>query len=228
MTLGIVSALGRNHLGINTLRELHPDRRRDQPGQLRRRAGRRRRQPGRHQHRDLLAVRRLAGHRLRDPGLARAQRCSSRSSSDGEVTRGWIGVEPQEITPEVAKTFKLRAPTARSSPACCGRPGRARGHPGARRRARDRGQVDAGRPATARAHRGTHARFERARESIPRRQGARCGRRRRAQAAHRNAVAGFGGNSLPATRITSPVPFPPPPPSAAGTVTKRASCRPSS
>ena len=37
------------------LRELHPDRRRDQPRQLGRRAGRRERQPGRHQHRDLLA-----------------------------------------------------------------------------------------------------------------------------------------------------------------------------
>jgi hypothetical protein len=29
--MGIVSALGRSHLGINT-RRLHPDRRRDQPG----------------------------------------------------------------------------------------------------------------------------------------------------------------------------------------------------
>ena len=52
------------------LRELHPDRRRDQPRQLGRRAGRRRRQPARHQHRDLLAHRRQPRHRLRDPGHA--------------------------------------------------------------------------------------------------------------------------------------------------------------
>ena len=39
------------------------------------------RQPDRHQQHDLLAVRRLDGHRLRDPGVARAQRCSSRSSA---------------------------------------------------------------------------------------------------------------------------------------------------
>ncbi len=47
---------------------LHPDRRRHQSGQFRRRAGRSRRQAGRHQHRDLLALGRLAGHRLRHPG----------------------------------------------------------------------------------------------------------------------------------------------------------------
>ena len=45
VTSGIVSALGRNQLGINTLRELHPDRRGHQPRQLRRRADRRQRQP---------------------------------------------------------------------------------------------------------------------------------------------------------------------------------------
>ena len=50
------------HLGLSVL---HPDRRRDQSRQLRRRAGRHGRAPGRHQHRDLLALRRLAGHRFR-------------------------------------------------------------------------------------------------------------------------------------------------------------------
>ncbi len=47
------------------LRGLHPDRRRDQPGQLGRRAHQRPRRAHRHQHRDLLAERRLPGHRLR-------------------------------------------------------------------------------------------------------------------------------------------------------------------
>ena len=55
------------------LRELHPDRRRDQPRQFRRRAGGRERQPGRHQHRDLLA----------DRGLAWASASPSRSASPG-------------------------------------------------------------------------------------------------------------------------------------------------
>ena len=48
-------------------RGLHPDRRRDQPGQFRRRAGRPRRRPGRHQFRDPVAERRQHRHRLRDP-----------------------------------------------------------------------------------------------------------------------------------------------------------------
>ena len=43
---------------------LHPDRRRHQSRQFRRSAGRHGRQARRHQHRDLLALRRLAGHRL--------------------------------------------------------------------------------------------------------------------------------------------------------------------
>ena len=52
---------GRHH----RLSVLHPDRRRHQSRQFGRRAGRSRRAPGRHQHRDLLALGRLAGHRLR-------------------------------------------------------------------------------------------------------------------------------------------------------------------
>ena len=55
---------------------LHPDRRRHQSGQFRRRAGRSRRQARRHQHRDLLAFGRLAGHRFRhsrEHGAGRAR-----------------------------------------------------------------------------------------------------------------------------------------------------------
>ena len=29
---------------------------------------------------------------------------------DGQVTRGWIGVEPQELTQELAETFNLKSP----------------------------------------------------------------------------------------------------------------------
>ena len=60
---------GRAHPGRHLrLPVLHPDRRRDQSRQFRRAAGRHGRPAGRHQHRDLLALGRLAGRGLRDPG----------------------------------------------------------------------------------------------------------------------------------------------------------------
>ena len=68
VTHGIVSALARTQGRHHRLPVLHPDRCRDQSRQFRRRAGRHDRQARRHQHRDLLALRRLAGHRLCDPG----------------------------------------------------------------------------------------------------------------------------------------------------------------
>ena len=61
--LGAGAHPGRHH----RLPVLHPDRCRDQSRQFRRRAGRHDRAARRHQHRDLLALRRLAGHRLCDP-----------------------------------------------------------------------------------------------------------------------------------------------------------------
>lgn len=70
VTMGIISATGRNQARSEHLRGLHPDRRGDQSGQLRRRAGRCRRQPDRHQYRDLLQVRRFPGHRFRHPDQA--------------------------------------------------------------------------------------------------------------------------------------------------------------
>lgn len=72
VTMGIISALGRNHLGINTFENFIQTRRADQPRQLGRRARRRERQPARDQHGDLLALGRLARHRLRDSGVDRA------------------------------------------------------------------------------------------------------------------------------------------------------------
>ena len=77
VTLGIVSALGRDQRRHLRLRGLHPDRRRDQPRQLRRRAGQRARRARRHQHRDLQPERRLPGDRLRraeQPGAAGRRR----------------------------------------------------------------------------------------------------------------------------------------------------------
>ena len=71
VTSGIVSAIARTDAGRRLRPVLHPDRRRDQPRQLRRRARHPRRPAGRHQHRDLHARRRLDRHRLRDPGEPR-------------------------------------------------------------------------------------------------------------------------------------------------------------
>ena len=110
VTLGIVSALGRTPARHHDLRELHPDRRGDQSGQLGRRAGRRERQPDRHQYRDLLAApAALDGHRLRDPGLHRAAgdgadhpgRARSRAAGSASACRTSPGSSP--------RSFKLPA-----------------------------------------------------------------------------------------------------------------------
>ena len=67
VTSGIVSARGADQSRHQRFRLLHPDRRRHQSRQFRRRAGRHGRRGGRHQHGDLLALRRLDRHRLRHP-----------------------------------------------------------------------------------------------------------------------------------------------------------------
>ncbi len=64
VTLGIVSAARPQQSRRLDLRGLHSDRRRDQSGQLRRRAGQQPRRAGGHQHRHLQPERRLSGHRL--------------------------------------------------------------------------------------------------------------------------------------------------------------------
>ena len=70
VTLGIISAV-EPHGGLaaegHPLNSVHPDRRRHQPRQLRRRAGRHQRARGRHQRGDLLPDRLLRRHRLRHP-----------------------------------------------------------------------------------------------------------------------------------------------------------------
>ena len=86
VTMGIVSATGRQ-LRMSALRGFHPDRRRDQRRQFRRRAGQRARRAGRHQHA-------LSAHAdstaQRTPGaegigfaipVATRRPCSTRSSS---------------------------------------------------------------------------------------------------------------------------------------------------
>ena len=72
VTLGIVSALGRANVGITQYEDFIQTDAAINPGQLRRRADQRPRRAGRHQHRDLLAERRLPGHRLRRAEQPRA------------------------------------------------------------------------------------------------------------------------------------------------------------
>ena len=68
VTHGIVSALARTQVGITDYQFFIQTDAAINPGQFRRCAGRPVRAAGRHQHRDLLALRRLAGHRLCDSG----------------------------------------------------------------------------------------------------------------------------------------------------------------
>ena len=72
VTSGIVSALGRNQLGINTFENFIQTDAAINPGNSGGALVDAQRRPGRHQHRDLLAQRRQPGHRLRDPGRHRA------------------------------------------------------------------------------------------------------------------------------------------------------------
>ena len=58
---------------------------------------------------------------------------SCRSFRNGKVTRGYLGVEAQKISPTMATAMHLRGRPARSSPACSPTPRRAR-WPGAGRR----------------------------------------------------------------------------------------------
>ena len=92
VTSGIISAVARSAGGVNDFKLLHPDRCRHQSGQLRRRAGQPRRPADRHQHRDLLADRRLGRHRLRHavqhrgPHGRRSARRAARSCGPGSAS----------------------------------------------------------------------------------------------------------------------------------------------
>ena len=110
VTLGIVSATGRSLEGrLADLRGLHPDRRGDQSGQLRRRAGQRARRADRHQHGDLQRDRRLSGHRLRraeQPGPARDGRPDQ--VRRGAAAARSAGITLQPMTTQIAE--QLGAP----------------------------------------------------------------------------------------------------------------------
>ena len=93
--------------GRHDLREFHPDRRRDQPRQFRRRARRRQRQAGRPQQRDRGRGRPgIEGIGFAIPvDLVRG--VVDAILRDGKVVRGWIGVVPSDIAPEAIEQSGL-------------------------------------------------------------------------------------------------------------------------
>jgi serine protease DegQ len=106
VTMGIVSALGRNHLGINTFENFIQTDAAINPGNS---GGALVDTNG-----NLLGVNTAIYSRSGGSlGIGFAIPVSTVKSvmdsiiSTGQVTRGWIGVEPQDITPELAESFGL-------------------------------------------------------------------------------------------------------------------------
>jgi serine protease DegQ len=104
VTMGIVSALGRNHLGINTFENFIQTDAAINPGNS---GGALVDVNG-----NLLGIN-TAIYSGGSLGIGFAIPVSTARSvlesiiTTGSVTRGWIGVEPQDVTPEIAESFGL-------------------------------------------------------------------------------------------------------------------------
>ncbi len=106
VTQGIVSALGRNHLGINTFENFIQTDASINPGNS---GGALINAEG-----NLVGINSAIYSRNGGSmgiGFAipasLAQQVMKQIISNGSVTRGWIGIEAQDITPELAESFKL-------------------------------------------------------------------------------------------------------------------------
>lgn len=106
VTMGIVSALGRNHLGINTFENFIQTDAAINPGNS---GGALVDSSG-----NLLGINTAIYSRTGgNLGIGFAIPVSTVKSvmediiTNGQVVRGWIGVEPQDITPELADSFNL-------------------------------------------------------------------------------------------------------------------------
>ena len=142
VTSGIVSALARTQGRHLRLSVLHPDRRRHQSRQFRRRAGRHGGHARRHQHRHLLAERRLAWHRIcHSLQHGAAGGCTS-ALQGGKVQRPWFGASLQPVTSDLADSLGLDRPRRRADQGACTaeRPGRPCRSAGRRRRHQRRRQ----------------------------------------------------------------------------------------
>ena len=106
VTSGIVSALGRNHLGINTFENFIQTDAAINPGNS---GGALVDTNG-----NLLGINTAIYSRSGGSlgigfaiPVSIARQVMEGLVKDGMVTRGWIGVEPRDLTPEIAETFKL-------------------------------------------------------------------------------------------------------------------------
>jgi serine protease DegS/serine protease DegQ len=122
VTMGIVSALGRSHLGINTFENFIQTDAAINPGNS---GGALVDAQGRLVGINTAIYSRSGGSLgigFAIPATG-ARKVMEQIIRTGSVTRGWVGVEVQEITPELASSFKLPAQgaliagVARSSPA---------------------------------------------------------------------------------------------------------------
>jgi len=106
VTSGIVSALGRNHLGINTFENFIQTDAAINPGN----SGGALVDVNGHLMGINTAIYSRSGGNM-GIGFAipvtTAQQIMQDLLKDGKVTRGWIGVEPQDMTPELAESFQL-------------------------------------------------------------------------------------------------------------------------
>jgi serine protease DegQ len=108
VTQGIISALGRNHLGINTFENFIQTDASINPGNS---GGALIDTNG-----NLIGIN--SAIYSRNGGsmgigfaipVSIAQQVMEQISSNGSVTRGWIGIEAQDITPELAESFNLKS-----------------------------------------------------------------------------------------------------------------------
>lgn len=110
VTSGIVSALGRNQLGINTFENFIQTDAAINPGNS---GGALVDVNGNLQGINTAIYSRSGG----SMGIGFAIPVSTAKLvlegivKDGQVTRGWIGVEPQDLSPELAETFGIKPPT---------------------------------------------------------------------------------------------------------------------
>jgi serine protease DegQ len=108
VTMGIVSALGRSHLGINTFENFIQTDAAINPGNS---GGALVDAQG-----NLLGINTAIYSRSGGSlgigfaiPVSTAKQVMESIISTGSVTRGWIGVEPQDVTPEIADSFGLQA-----------------------------------------------------------------------------------------------------------------------
>ena len=111
VTHGIVSALARTQVGITDYQFFIQTDAAINPGNSGGALVDHDRPARRHQYRDLLALGRLAGHRLCHPRQhgARRGRLGARAAAR-RCKRPWLGAKLQAVTPEIAESLGLKLP----------------------------------------------------------------------------------------------------------------------